>query len=272
MVGFRCRLLPRRRGGGPRRCRARSKYRAALGNRALRRAEERARSISLAATRPGRCRAKPSLGLTFAGATYYDGQGFMVPRSRTVARRSSSAAPRSACRPGRRRRRTSPTTLPPNNMTYDAVSRRRPRTKRSPPMVRQKCDVDDQRRLAALCARARNCPTPASTLSSPRSSPRSRSARWSAQTTRNGRRWSNGCLRAARRRGARCRDRHPRSRRLPRRSLRSAGWSASTGGFGEELGLANQWAANAIRLVGNYGEIFERNLGSQLRRSASRAA
>jgi general L-amino acid transport system substrate-binding protein len=32
--------------------------------------------------------------------------------------------------------------------------------------------------------------------------------------------------------------------------------------FGEGIGLTNDWAANAIRAVGNYGEIFERNLGS----------
>ena len=34
------------------------------------------------------------------------------------------------------------------------------------------------------------------------------------------------------------------------------------GNFGEELGLTNQWAVNLVRRVGNYGEIFERNLGT----------
>jgi general L-amino acid transport system substrate-binding protein len=39
------------------------------------------------------------------------------------------------------------------------------------------------------------------------------------------------------------------------------------GAFGESLGLTKDWAARAIRQVGNYGEIFERNLGqgSQLK-------
>jgi general L-amino acid transport system substrate-binding protein len=32
--------------------------------------------------------------------------------------------------------------------------------------------------------------------------------------------------------------------------------------FGEGIGLSNEWAANAIKAVGNYGEIFERNIGS----------
>jgi general L-amino acid transport system substrate-binding protein len=34
------------------------------------------------------------------------------------------------------------------------------------------------------------------------------------------------------------------------------------GTFGEGIGLGNDWAANAIKAVGNYGEIFERNIGS----------
>ena len=55
-----------------------------------------------------------SLGLTFAGVNYYDGQGFMVRKSLGVdlgAR--SSAAPRSACRPAPPPSSTSPTTSRP---------------------------------------------------------------------------------------------------------------------------------------------------------------
>ncbi|MCO6416486.1 amino acid ABC transporter substrate-binding protein [Siccirubricoccus sp. KC 17139] len=35
----------------------------------------------------------------------------------------------------------------------------------------------------------------------------------------------------------------------------------TSGEFGSRLGLDNGWAANAIRAVGNYGEVFERNVG-----------
>ncbi|MCC6982829.1 MAG: amino acid ABC transporter substrate-binding protein [Bauldia sp.] len=34
------------------------------------------------------------------------------------------------------------------------------------------------------------------------------------------------------------------------------------GTFGESIGLSNAWAYQAIKLVGNYGEIFDRNLGA----------
>jgi general L-amino acid transport system substrate-binding protein len=35
----------------------------------------------------------------------------------------------------------------------------------------------------------------------------------------------------------------------------------SDGGLGERLGLANDWATNVIRSVGNYAEVYERNVG-----------
>jgi general L-amino acid transport system substrate-binding protein len=35
------------------------------------------------------------------------------------------------------------------------------------------------------------------------------------------------------------------------------------GEFGQQLGLTKDWAARAVRAVGNYGEIYERNVGTQ---------
>ena len=37
--------------------------------------------------------------------------------------------------------------------------------------------------------------------------------------------------------------------------------AGTTGDFGKFMALANKWAFNAIRAVGNHGEIFERNFG-----------
>lgn len=42
------------------------------------------------------------------------------------------------------------------------------------------------------------------------------------------------------------------------------------GEFGQQLGLEKDWAARAVRAVGNYGEIFERNIGAQSRLSIPR--
>jgi general L-amino acid transport system substrate-binding protein len=37
----------------------------------------------------------------------------------------------------------------------------------------------------------------------------------------------------------------------------------TSGAFGEDLGLGASWAVNVIRAVGNYGEVFDRNLGAK---------
>jgi len=42
------------------------------------------------------------------------------------------------------------------------------------------------------------------------------------------------------------------------------------GEYGEQLGLAKDWAVHAVRAVGNYGEIYERNVGTQSRLSIPR--
>jgi general L-amino acid transport system substrate-binding protein len=34
------------------------------------------------------------------------------------------------------------------------------------------------------------------------------------------------------------------------------------GDFGEKLGVTKDWAARIIRLVGNYGDVYDRNLGT----------
>src|ERR1700752_4004171 len=44
----------------------------------------------------------------------------------------------------------------------------------------------------------------------------------------------------------------------------------SEGEFGPQLGLDKDWAARAIRAVGNYGEMYERNVGTQSRLSIPR--
>ena len=35
--------------------------------------------------------------------------------------------------------------------------------------------------------------------------------------------------------------------------------------FGQSLGLTKDWASRAVRAVGNYGEMFETNLGARSR-------
>ncbi|MBR0694465.1 amino acid ABC transporter substrate-binding protein [Bradyrhizobium lablabi] len=46
--------------------------------------------------------------------------------------------------------------------------------------------------------------------------------------------------------------------------------AGAEGEFGQQLGLEKDWAARAVRAVGNYGEIYERNVGTQSRLSIPR--
>ena len=42
------------------------------------------------------------------------------------------------------------------------------------------------------------------------------------------------------------------------------------GNLGEQLGLTKDWAVRIVKHVGNYGEVFERNVGSGSRLGISR--
>ena len=42
------------------------------------------------------------------------------------------------------------------------------------------------------------------------------------------------------------------------------------GDFGSQVGLTNDWAVRAVRAVGNYGEVYERNVGTQSKLSIPR--
>ena len=49
-----------------------------------------------------------------------------------------------------------------------------------------------------------------------------------------------------------------RARKRPARAELPLG---ASGEFGGRLGLDNRWAFNAVRAVGNHGEVFERDVG-----------
>jgi general L-amino acid transport system substrate-binding protein len=53
---------------------------------------------------------------------------------------------------------------------------------------------------------------------------------------------------------------HPEVRRL----------LGTEGKFGDAIGLTNDWAVRIIKHVGNYGEVFERNLGGGSRLNIER--
>ena len=71
-----------------------------------------------------------------------------------------------------------------------------------------------------------------------------------------------GPLRPARRRGARRQLSKTIDEALASKKPDVQRLVGADGTFGEKLGLTNDWAAQMVRQVGNYGEIYERNLGT----------
>ena len=49
--------------------------------------------------------------------------------------------------------------------------------------------------------------------------------------------------------------------RAPNRSM-YYGMGYTEGDFGKPLGLTSDWAVRVIKAVGNYGEVFDRNVGA----------
>ena len=203
-----------------------------------------------------------SLGLTFAGVMYYDGQGFMVRKSLGVEI-GQGARRRQRLRADRHDHRAEPRRLfPTHNMNYK-------------PVVFEQLDEDDaglrlrplrclhDRRLAALSERLRlrqprrPCRSLPEIISKEPLGPAVRQGddQWAGIV-----RWVHFAMLNAeelrRDAGERRRDADVAQ------SRRSGGCSALEGDFGAGLGLSNDWVVPIIKAVGNYGEIFERNLGS----------
>ena len=55
-----------------------------------------------------------------------------------------------------------------------------------------------------------------------------------------------------------------------RTSLRSGGCLGVEGNFGEQLGLTKDWVVRIVKQVGNYGEVYDRNVGAGSKLAISR--
>ena len=53
------------------------------------------------------------------------------------------------------------------------------------------------------------------------------------------------------------------TRRWPRNKPDVRRLVGAEGKFGEQLGLGTDWASRMVRPVGNYGEVYDRNLGAE---------
>jgi general L-amino acid transport system substrate-binding protein len=200
------------------------------------------------------------LGLTFVGVTYYDGQGFMLPRSKG-AFSSLELDGSKVCVQGET---TSAANLADyfkaNNMAYEAV------TTESAAGTREayqegRCDVvtSDISQLYAERLRLPNTDDHLilpDTISKEPLGPvvRQDDPAWATLV-----KWVLFALIDAEELGVGLDtiDEALASEKPPVKRL-----VGNEGSFGEDIGLSKTWAVNILKSVGNYGNIYERNLGT----------
>jgi general L-amino acid transport system substrate-binding protein len=199
------------------------------------------------------------LGLTFVGVTYYDGQGFLVPRAANVLSSLELTGSKVCVQSGTTTEANLADYFTANNMSYEAVVTGSP-TESITAYGDGRCSVltSDMSQLYAerlkLDQPGEHIILPDAISKEPLGpAVRMDDPQWALLV-----KWVYFALLNAEELGvasdtidAATTSAKPEVRRLV----------GVEGKFGEDMGLANDWAAKMIRAVGNYGEIYERNLG-----------
>ncbi len=203
-----------------------------------------------------------SLGLNFAPVTFFDGQGFLVPRALNVSHATELNGATVCVQPGTTTEVNLADYFRAHNMTFQPVVIDRVE-EATAAFFAGRCDVftSDTSQLASI--RSTMAPNPENYVVLPEiisKEPLAPAVRHGDDEFFDIVRWTIYALIEAEERGVtqanaeqmRADSQDPAIRRL----------LGATTGMGELLHLDEAWAYNAIRAVGNYGEIFNRNVGA----------
>jgi general L-amino acid transport system substrate-binding protein len=200
-----------------------------------------------------------SLGLSFGPTVFYDGQGLMVPKKLGVNSALELKGAAVCVQPGTTTLQNLADFFRTANIKYESVLFENPDEWRNA-FFSGRCDAltTDRSDLASARAVANN---PNDFVVLPETISKEPLAPVMRQGDDNWRKiisWTVNALLTAEEKGitaanldAALQSKDPEVQRL----------LGVTGDFGKMLGLDNRWAYNAIKAVGNYEEIFERNLG-----------
>lgn len=200
-------------------------------------------------------------GLTFVGATYYDGQGFMVPRSLRVNSALQLDGAKVCVQSGTTTIDNLADFFSTNSMALqEVISSSTDESIKNYDAGLCSALTSDLSQLYALrlrLAKPRDQVILPDVISKEPLGPvvRNNDLRWISVV-----RWVYFAMINAEELGVSSQtiDQALRSQKPEVKRL-----VGTTGDFGEEIGLTNAWATNIIRYVGNYGEVFERNLGAR---------
>ncbi|MEO1159490.1 MAG: amino acid ABC transporter substrate-binding protein [Pseudomonadota bacterium] len=210
-----------------------------------------------------------SLGLVFAGVTYYDGQGFMVKKSLGVDSALKLDGASVCTQTGTTTELNLADYFRANNMKYEVVA-----FEKADEVIAAydsgRCDVftTDQSGLYAERLKLKN---PDENVVLPEiisKEPLGPVVRQGDDAWFNVVKWTYFALLNAEEAGvtaANAGDMMANSTDPGIRRLLGV-----EGDFGKAIGLENNWAANAIKAVGNYGEMFDRNVGPDTNLKISR--
>ena len=200
------------------------------------------------------------LGLNFAGVNYYDGQGMMVPTALGVKSATELDGANICTNTGTTTELNITDYFRSNKMSFNLIA-----FEKADEVVAAydagRCDVYTTDR-SGLAAQRGKLTKPDSHVVLPEiisKEPLGPVVRQGDDQWFNIVRWTLNALINAEELGITQANAEARSAGTENPAIKRL--LGSEGKFGEELGLSNDWALNAISAVGNYGESYERNVG-----------
>lgn len=203
------------------------------------------------------------LGVAFAAVTFYDGQGFMVPRSRKIESVRDLGGSKVCVQVGTTTELNLSDYFNANDIAFELVSK-----PTADAMMRAyaagECDVVTSD-ASALHAQRLILSKPTDHVILPdiiSKEPLGPAVRAGDQQWFNIVKWTQFAMLNAEELGVSSRTIDEASKSTKPDVRRLVG---SEGNLGERMGLTKDWAARIVRLVGNYGEVYERHVGSRSR-------
>ena len=209
-----------------------------------------------------------SLGLMFAGVAYYDGQGFLLRRDAAIDTALQLSGKTVCTQKGTTTELNLSDYFRANDMVLNVLALDTAEESRAA-YEQRKCDVLTSD-VSQLYAERLKLATPDSHIILPEvisKEPLGPVVRQGDDQWLNLVKWTLYALINAEELGVKSTT-IDESLKSPSPDIRRL--VGSEGEFGHQLGLEPDWALRAIRAVGNYGELFERNVGAQSRLSIPR--
>jgi general L-amino acid transport system substrate-binding protein len=203
------------------------------------------------------------LGLVFAAVTYYDGQGFMVRKARKAASALDLNGVKVCVQQGTTTELNLADYFSANGMKYESV------VGSSPDEVIKaydagKCDVLTSD-ASQLHAERLKLSKPGDHMILPdliSKEPLGPAVRQGDQQWLNIVKWTHFAMVNAEELGVSSKTLDAALKSIKPKIKRLVG---TEGDYGERIGLTRDWAARIVKLVGNYGEVYERNVGVKSR-------